>query len=163
MKARLGVVVAAAAVAAVLMTPAAASAKAPPGALDITEQVDCGAADCTVQVVGFNNVAGTLNAVLAVTNDATGETQRVSTPILVQQGGTCTIFELTIPPINIFVLGLTIQLDEVHLVITADRNSFLGALLCGLLGRGGPLAQNQLVAALNAALREGAVTVVPPG
>jgi hypothetical protein len=167
MRAKLVMLVGAASLAAVLMVPAAASAQAPAQApaapVDITEQVTC--VDCTVELVGFNNVGGTLNAVLRVTNDATGQTQRISTPITVQQqGGTCLILEIIIPRIDIFLLGIRIVIDRIHIRITAERGTLLGDLLCGLFFPDrGPGAQNQLAAPLNEALRRGAAEVVPTG
>jgi hypothetical protein len=168
MRAKFAMLVGVACVGALLMIPAGASAQAPAAqapapALDITEQVTC--VDCTVELVRVTNAGGTMNAVLEVTNEATGQTQRVSTPITVQQqGGTCLILEITIPPIDIFLLGIRIQTDTIHIRITAQRGTLLGDLLCGLFfpDRGGP-AQNQLVAALNEALRREAATVVPTG
>ena len=163
MRAKLFMLVAAASVAAVLLVPGAASAKAPAGAVDITDQVACDV-DCTVQMVGVSNVNGKLNAVLKVTNEVTGESRRVSAPITAQQqGGTCTILDLTIQPIDLFLLGIHIHTDEIHIVITAERGTLLGDLLCGLFFPDrGPAAVNQLVAPLNEALRQGAAALVPP-
>jgi len=148
--------------AAVLLAPSTAAAKsptAPPAAaLDLTGQVAC-SVECTVKMVGFNNAGGQLSAVLEVTNEVTGQSRRVSAPITAQQGETCTILELTIGPIDLFLLGIRIQTNEIHILITAQRGTLLGDLLCGLFFGN----QNQLVAALNEALRRGAATVVPPG
>jgi hypothetical protein len=157
MRVKLAVVAAVASIAAVCLFPAASSAQAAPGAVDLTGQTSCSVA-CSVQLVGFNNAGGTLNAVLEVTNEVTGQTKRVFAPITAQQGGTCTILELTIRPIDLFLLGISIHIDQIHLVITAERGTLLGDLLCGLFFGN----QNQLVAALNEALREGAVALGPP-
>jgi hypothetical protein len=164
MRAKLVMLVAAASLTAVLLVPAAASAKPAPKPVDLTEQVTC-SVDCTVEVVRFNDAGGKLNAVLKVTNEVTGETQRVSAPITAQQqGGFCTILEITIPPLDIFILGIRIQTDEIHIVITAQRGTLLGDLLCGLFFPDrGPAAANQLVAPLNEALRQEAATLAPPG
>jgi hypothetical protein len=162
MRAKLLMLVVAASVVAVLVVPAGASAQAPAAPPDLTDRVDC--ADCTVELVAFNNVRGNLHAVLRVTNEATGQTRRTSAPIAQQQGGSCLILEITIPPIDIFLLGIRIQTDTIHIRITAERGTLLGDLLCGLFfpDRGGA-AQNQVVAALNEAVREGAVTLEPSG
>lgn len=163
MRAKLVMLVGAAALIAVLMSPAGASAQAPAPPVDLTERATC--VDCTVEMVGVSNAGGTLKAVLEVTNQTTGQTRRISAPITVQQqGGSCLILEITIPPIDIFLLGIRIQTDTIHIRITAERGTLLGDLLCGLFfpDRGGP-AQNQLVAALNEALRQGAATLVPTG
>lgn len=157
MRARLVLLVAVASIAALLTVPGAASAKAPPTPLDVTSQVDC--VDCTVKMVGVTSAGGTLQAVLKVTNDVTGESQRVKAPITAQQQGeTCTILDLTIGPIDLFLLGIRIQTDPIHILITAQRGTLLGDLLCGLFF--GP-ATNALVAPLNEALRQGAAALVP--
>jgi hypothetical protein len=100
---------------------------------------------------------GTLTATIT---DAAGAvvgtvTQQVTVPVTVQQS-VCTILELTLGPLDLNLLGLRVQLDEVHLLITAERGpgNLLGNLLCaiaGLLDGGGPL--NGVVALLNQVLR----------
>ena len=157
MRAKLALAVAVASVAAIVMFAGPSSASAAPPAVDLGS---CGT-NCTAQLVGFGNAGGQLSAVVAVTNTATGATRRVSAPITAQQqGGTCTILDLTIQPIDLFLLGIHVHTDTIHLVITAERGTLLGDLLCGLFFPG---PSNQLVAALNEALREGAVSVAPPG
>jgi hypothetical protein len=53
-----------------------------------------------------------------------------------QAGGTCTILELTLGPLDLNLLGLMVHLDQVHLLITGQRGpgNLLGNLLCGLAG-----------------------------
>jgi hypothetical protein len=162
MRGKLAALVAAASLVALLMIPAGASAQAPAPPVNLTSQTTC--VDCSVELVGFNNAGGNLRAVLRVTNEATGQTRQTSTPITQQQGGSCLILEITIPPIDIFLLGIRIQTDTIHIRITAQRGTLLGDLLCGLFfpDRGGA-AQNQLVAALNEAVREGTATLEPTG
>jgi hypothetical protein len=105
MRARLALLVAVASIAAVFLFPGASEAKAAAPPVDVTNQATC-TVDCSVKLVGFNNAAGQLSAVLAVTNEVTGQTRRVSAPITAQQqGGTCTILDLTIPPIDLFLAG----------------------------------------------------------
>lgn len=63
------------------------------------------------------------------------ETEIVS----LQNGGeedTCDILNLDLGPIHLDLLGLVIDLDEVHLDITGQRGAgkLLGNLLCGLVG-----------------------------
>jgi hypothetical protein len=159
MRARLAFVLAIASIAAVFLFPGASQAKAAPAPVDLTNQATC-TVDCSVQLVGFNNAGGQLSAVLAVTNEVTGQTRRVSAPITAQQAETCTILDLTIQPIDLFLLGIQIHTDTIHLVITAERGTLLGDLLCGLFF--GP-PNNQLVAPLNEATRQGAVTPAPAG
>ena len=57
---------------------------------------------------------------------------------------TCTILDLVLGPLHLDVLGLVVDLNQVHLTITAHRGSLLGDLLCDiahLLNKGGPLSQ----------------------
>jgi hypothetical protein len=61
-------------------------------------------------------------------------------------GETCRILDLTLGPLHLDLLGLVIDLNEVHLTITAERGpgNLLGNLLCavaGLLDPPGPLAR----------------------
>jgi hypothetical protein len=49
-----------------------------------------------------------------------------------QQGGCCTLLDLTIRPIDLDLLGLNLHTDTIHLVLTAQRGTLLGDLLCGL-------------------------------
>jgi hypothetical protein len=157
MRGRLALVAAVASIAAVFLFPGASQAKAAPAPVDLTNQATC-SVDCTVQLVGFNNHGGQLSAVLAVTNEVTGRTRRVSAPVTAQQqGGTCTLLDLTIQPIDLFLLGLHLHTDTIHVVLTAERGTLLGDLLCGLFFGN----NNQLVAALNEALRQGAISPAP--
>jgi len=77
----------------------------------------------------------------------------------------CDILHLTLGPLDLNLLGLRVQLNEVHLDITAvpGAGNLLGNLLCaltgildqnGLLGQLGNLANglNQVASALNAIL-----------
>ena len=38
-------------------------------------------------------------------------------------------------PLHLNLLGLVVDVNRVHLVITADDTSLLGGLLCGLAGQ----------------------------
>src|SRR5919202_187909 len=63
--------------------------------------------------------------------------QPASAPITSQQqGGSCTILDLTINPLHLDLLGLVVDLDAVHLTIVGERGpgNLLGNLLCGLAG-----------------------------
>ena len=99
-----------------------------------------------------------LNGVLRGTlTDASGATHAVSTPtaLPVQLPGTCPILHLTLGPLDLNLLGLTVHLDRVVLDITAisGPGNLLGNLLCaiaGLLDGTGSLSRlNQLIAELN--------------
>ena len=61
--------------------------------------------------------------------------------------GSCTILDLTLGPLHLDLLGLTVDLNQVHLTITGQTGpgQLLGNLLCGLAnalngGGGGGLA-----------------------
>ena len=70
-----------------------------------------------------------------------------------QQAATCTILDLTIQPIDLFLLGLHLHTDTIHLVLTAQRGTLLGDLLCGLFfGQPTP-------GLLNQALQGGLITL----
>jgi hypothetical protein len=82
-------------------------------------------------------VTGTL--VGTVTNTVTGVTtainQAFTVPITAAQGtGSCTILDLTLGPLHLNLLGLVVDLNQVHLTITGQTGSgnLLGNLLCGL-------------------------------
>jgi hypothetical protein len=76
-----------------------------------------------------------------------------------QAAGSCTILDLTLGPLHLDLLGLVVDLNQVHLTITAQQGSgnLLGNLLCavaGLLDGGNPLGSlanllNQILGILN--------------
>jgi hypothetical protein len=109
---------------------------------------------CTLELVRFTTQGGTLGAVLQLTNNVTGAVTQVVVPITAQQAGTCTILDLTIQPIDLFLLGLHLHTDRIHLFLTAQQGTLLGNLLCGLF-----FNQNALVGVLNNALRQGLITL----
>jgi len=61
-------------------------------------------------------------------------------------GGGCTILDLTLGPLHLDLLGLVVDLNQIHLKITGQTGNgqLLGNLLCGLAnalnGNGGGLA-----------------------
>jgi hypothetical protein len=60
---------------------------------------------------------------------------RINVPIRAQtsQAGTCPILDLVLGPLHLDLLGLVVDLNRVHLSITAVRGQgVLGDLLCGL-------------------------------
>jgi hypothetical protein len=144
----------------------AAAAKKPPLPVGCTNAMGA-PAGCTAELVGFQGWGGQLRAVVKVTKTATGQSVTFTRPIPSPSNGlaarqaaasTCTILDLTIPPIDLFLLGIRIQTDTIHLVITAERGTLLGNLLCGLFF---PLsAQSAGVQAffLNALLQQGGVS-----
>jgi hypothetical protein len=68
-----------------------------------------------------------------VTSSAARSTQAART---VQRAGRiCSVLNLDIAPIHLALLGAIVDLDRVHLTITADSNGgLLGSLLCALAG-----------------------------
>jgi hypothetical protein len=76
-----------------------------------------------------------------------------STPLAVT--GTCRILDLTLGPLHLDLLGLVVDLNQVHLTITAQQGpgNLLGNLLCAvanlLNGSGSPTALQQIVNLLN--------------
>jgi hypothetical protein len=109
---------------------------------------------CTLDLVRFTTQNGTLSAVLQLTNSVTGAVTQIVVPITAQQAGTCTILDLTIQPIDLFLLGLHLHTDTIHLFLTAQQGTLLGNLLCGLF-----FNQNTLAGVLNNALRQGLITL----
>jgi hypothetical protein len=116
--------------------------------------------DLTATVSRFVNAHGTLMAVTTVTGTENGNT---ITPITQQvpvigAHDPCTILDLTLGPLHLDVLGLVVDLNQVHLTITGQTGNgqLLGNLLCGLAnalngsGGAGGLANilNQLLAGL---------------
>jgi len=51
----------------------------------------------------------------------------------------CPVLDLALGPLHLNLLGLIVDLNRVHLTITADSNGgVLGSLLCGLAGGAAP-------------------------
>ena len=88
-----------------------------------------------------------------MTNTVTGlvttlTNQAFSVPVTnLAAGATCTILDLTLGPLHLNLLGLVVDLNQVHLTITGQRGpgNLLGNLLCGLAnalngGGGGGIA-----------------------
>jgi hypothetical protein len=91
----------------------------------------------TSTITRFVNVSGTLNALTTITG--TVGTTAVNTTALIpvtalQATGTCTILDLTLGPLHLDLLGLVVDLNQVHLTITGQTGpgNLLGNLLCGL-------------------------------
>jgi hypothetical protein len=111
----------------------------------------------TATITNFVNQNGQLLATGTltgtVTNTVTGfvtnlTNQPFSVPVTsLASGGSCTILDLTLGPLHLDLLGLVIDLNQVHLTITGQQGpgNLLGNLLCGLAnalngGGGGGLA-----------------------
>jgi hypothetical protein len=121
----------------------------------------------TFDITSFKNVNGVITAVgtftgsidggAPVTTPATSVVQAANGQPLVAgasapaaaaaAAGTCSILDLTLGPLHLDLLGLVIDLNQVHLTITGQQGpgNLLGNLLCGLAnalngGGGGGLA-----------------------
>ncbi|MCO8275235.1 hypothetical protein M1L60_32100 [Actinoplanes sp. TRM 88003] len=96
---------------------------------------------------------GTLTGTLTdSTGTALGEvTQTVSAPAVVAQA-TCRVLDLVLGPLHLDLLGLTVDLNQLHLVINAvsGAGNLLGNLLCAIVGLlDGGASAGQLAAILN--------------
>jgi len=85
------------------------------------------------QLVGHGTYTGLVNGVQQTVPDAWA---------VIDPPNTCTILDLTLGPLHLDLLGLVVDLNQVHLTITAERGpgNLLGNLLCavaGLLDQGG--------------------------
>ena len=150
----LALVVALAAIAATV-TPSATAA--PPAAIasTITPAQSGGVLDGTFAITSFTVEQGQLIANGVFTGTANGEniTSTASAPVTNQQpGGTCEILDLTLGPLHLDLLGLVVDLNQVHLTITAERGpgNLLGNLLCAVAGLlDGSGSQNAIQQLLN--------------
>ena len=105
------------------------------GVLEITRFATQGG-----QVVALGSFTGTITNAAGVSQ--TGTDSGLAIPVL---AASCDILSLTLGPLHLDILGLVVDLNEVHLDITAvpGAGNLLGNLLCsvaGLLDGGGPLA-----------------------
>ena len=143
--------------------PVPVTGTASPGALPVAG---------TFQVSKFKVIDGTLTAIGTFVGTVDG--QQVSTaataPVseingnsvgaastAAQAAATCEVLDLTLGPLHLDLLGLVVDLNQVHLTITAEQGpgNLLGNLLCavtGLLdntGGGGGGALNGIANLLN--------------
>src|SRR6476469_5786945 len=110
----------------------------------------------TFDITSFKNVNGVITAVgtftgsvdggAPVTAPATSVVQAANGKPLVAgasapaaaaaAAGTCSILDLTLGPLHLDLLGLVVDLNQVHLQITAEQGSgnLLGNLLCAVAG-----------------------------
>jgi hypothetical protein len=105
----------------------------------------------TSTITRFVNQNGALAAVVRTTGTFGGQaiTPITSTVPVTQllAGGSCTILDLTLGPLHLDLLGLVVDLNQVHLTITGQQGpgNLLGNLLCGVAnalngGNGGGIA-----------------------
>ena len=80
----------------------------------------------------FNKATG-LTTITGVFTDTAGNVTNFTTSLL-GVSGSCQILDLTLGPLDLNLLGLTVHLDTVHLNITAQSGSgnLLGNLLCSV-------------------------------
>ncbi|HEX5936661.1 MAG TPA: hypothetical protein VFZ75_03060 [Actinomycetota bacterium] len=146
---------------AVTAAPPAAAQNTDPNAIPIVGEFPGGTFEGTFDINRFvarNGVVyavGTLSGEL--TNEVTGVVREISqviripvTDILQPDPDVCTVLELTLGPLDLNLLGLRVQLDEVHLLITAiPGGGLLGDLLCSLAGGLGDTTAGAIARLLN--------------
>jgi hypothetical protein len=91
----------------------------------------------TLDVTSFRVVNGVLNGVGTFTGTVGGQQvpQSFTAPVAPQQAtGSCQILDLVLGPLDLDLLGLVVDLNQVHLNITAQQGSgnLLGNLLCSV-------------------------------
>jgi hypothetical protein len=134
----LGIVTVLAATLAAFTSSAAAAPAAAPATGGITSSIPCEVAGtpttCQLTVTSFTVVNGVLTAVGTVTGGTPSVTVPFSAPV--QATGTCRILDLTLGPLHLDLLGLVVDLNQVHLLITAQQGpgNLLGNLLCAVAG-----------------------------
>jgi hypothetical protein len=111
----------------------------------------------TYTITGFKVIKGVLNAVGTLNIVGFDSFSNVAIPVT-DMNGTCDILTLDLGPVHLDLLGLVVDLNAIHLTITAEQGSgnLLGNLLCavaGLLDGSGTLTQiagllNQILALL---------------
>lgn len=112
-------------------TPAATS-HGPVRTTGLTTSIPCSGdtTTCTLTVTGFKVVNGALQAVGTVSNGTT--TAPFTTNVV--DPAACQILNLTLGPIHLNLLGLVVDLNQVHLQVTAQPGpgNLLGNLLCAV-------------------------------
>ena len=128
----------------------AAAVPAAPSKGSLSTSIPCSgvASTCTLTITRFRVVGGTIVAVGTVTGGGvtipfqTPVKANVSSPVRanamspLQANATCGILDLTLGPLHLDLLGLVVDLNQVHLTITAEQGSgnLLGNLLCAVAG-----------------------------
>ena len=145
-------VLAALATCSALLIPSAASAASTTGTsfnqAPVTGKANNGKAfHGTYTVQRFVNRSGTTYAIGKLTGQIGGRSVSktgVAMPVLINgtpigrasASATCGVLDLTLGPLDLNLLGLRVQLNQVHLQITAisGPGNLLGNLLCGVVG-----------------------------
>ncbi len=151
LRAFMALVAAALAAAALTISPAAAPA-APPAPVGVPINVTLGQSGNILQGVATATGVAVQNGQLLVTGTYTGlvnGVQQTAIPFtssidLTQAEASCQILDLVLGPLHLDLLGLVVDLNQVHLTITAvpGPGNRLGNLLCavaGLLDNNGPV------------------------
>lgn len=154
------------AIPATAQTPTRAAAPSGNLAVPVTGFIQGTAATGTFTIKRFVKLGDGLGAdgVLALSNGTDSVATAVTVPVAattstattaisggggpsIQQTGDCIILDLTLGPLDLNLAGLIVELDTVHLVISADPAlGLLGSLLAGLLcGSGGSLLAGLLL------------------
>ena len=132
--------------AALAATLAPSASAAPPSTTltsTITPDQSQGVLDGVFQITSVSAENGQLIGHGTYTGLVNGEQQTVTDVwAVIDPPRTCTILDLTLGPLHLDLLGLVVDLNQVHLTITAERGpgKLLGNLLCavaGLLDQGG--------------------------
>ena len=133
----------------------AATAATPPNAVTISPTQSGGHLDGVFTITRFTRVAGVLTAVGTFTGTADGNaadgtpasapvaaignhslTTGATSALAAQQAAdpSCQILDLTLGPLSLDLLGLQVNLNQVHLNITAQSGpgNLLGNLLCAV-------------------------------
>lgn len=127
----------------------AAPAAQPAGSITapVTGAVNGVASSGTLTITNFINRAG--QTLAAGTLNLGGVTQQVQVPVSpAASSGSCEVLDLVLGPLHLDLLGLVVDLNQVHLNITAQQGpgNLLGNLLCAVAnllngsGGGGGLA-----------------------
>src|SRR5690348_405273 len=140
-----GVVAVMVGVAAVAATLTPSAKAAPPRASvasTIAPSQSQGILDGVFNITSFTTSNGQLIANGTFTGLVNGVQQSTPAYALVDPPNICSILNLTLGPLHLDLLGLVVDLNQVHLTITAERGpgNLLGNLLCavaGLLDNGG--------------------------
>src|SRR5215212_2042050 len=113
----------------------------------------------TFNITSFQVVNGAIQAVGTFTGTVAGvPTTTPGTSQVTGGTGSCRILDLTLGPLHLDLLGLVVDLNQVHLTITAQQGpgNLLGNLLCAvanlLNGNASSTALQQLANLLNGIL-----------
>jgi hypothetical protein len=139
LKASLVAIVAALAAMAAVATPTA-TATPSTGSINVPvtgTSPTAGAFTGTYTITGFKTVNGALSAVGTLTGTFANGTSltnaQVAVPVTAATGS-CQVLDLTLGPLHLDLLGLVVDLNQVHLTITAQQGAgnLLGNLLCAV-------------------------------